>query len=140
MRKWLETLSPMDRDCVLQYEYLLGRKLTGCKEYKEIDGQVEDMILDYESRMDFFADYPELCKYRAGQDFIRGDRVRISGDSADLWIRQYNVRVDTEGTVWETPAPLAKKVMVAIDEIDGDRHVMRFVRRSLLKKITEEEI
>lgn len=139
MREWLEKLSQMDRDCVQQYEYLLGRKLSGYAEYKEIDGQVEDMVLDYECRLDFFTDYPELCKYRDGQDFVRGDRVRISGDCADLWIHQYNVRVDTEGTVWETPTPLAKKVMVAIDEIDGDRHVMRYIRRSMLKKITEEE-
>lgn len=139
MREWLEKLSQMDRDCVLQYEYLLGRKLTGQEEYRKIDAKVEDMVLDYDSRLDFFSDYPELCKYRAGQDFIRGDRVKISGDCSDLWIKDYAMRLCTEGTVWETPAPLDKKVMVMIDEIDHDRHVMCRVRRSLLIKIIEEE-
>lgn len=63
MRDWLSELDQIDRDCVHQYEYLLGRKLSGYEEYSEIDRQVDEMILDYSSRKDFFEDYPELKKY-----------------------------------------------------------------------------
>lgn len=58
----------------------------------------------------------------------RGQRVRLSGDSASLWIKDYNVRVDSFGTILETPGPRAKKVLVSIDHIDGDNGVIKYVR------------
>jgi hypothetical protein len=64
MRDWLKCLDELDRDCVHQYEYLLGRKLKDYNEYVEIDKQVDDMILDFESRKDFYKEYPELKKYK----------------------------------------------------------------------------
>ena len=64
MRDWLKPLEEIDRDCVHQYEYLLGRKLKGYDEYHEIDSQVDEMILEFESRKEFFECYPELKKYR----------------------------------------------------------------------------
>ena len=60
----------------------------------------------------------------------KGERVRLSGDAAELWIADYNVRVDSYATVMETPAPRAKKVLVTIDSIDGDSNVTTYVRRS----------
>ncbi len=63
MRQWLKKLDDLDCDCVLQYEYLLGRKLAGRDEYAEIDGQVDEMILEWTSRGAFFAAYPELKAY-----------------------------------------------------------------------------
>lgn len=54
----------------------------------------------------------------------------VSGDSADLWIQDYNVRVDTGATCEEDPPPYAKKVLVMLDSIDGDKNVLRYVRRN----------
>jgi hypothetical protein len=64
MRDWLKDLDEIDRDCVHQYEYLLGRKLKGYNEYVEIDKQVDEMVLEHESRKDFYKIYPELKKYK----------------------------------------------------------------------------
>ena len=67
-----------------------------------------------------------------------GDRVQISGDSADLWLSDYNVRVNTEGTVLETPAPNDKKVFVCIDSIDGDQNVYAYVRKSRIELLEHD--
>ena len=64
MREWVSQLDEIDRDCVHRYEYLLGRKLKGFKEYQEIDNYVEEMVLEYDSRKEFFEKYPELKLYR----------------------------------------------------------------------------
>lgn len=64
MRDWIKPLSEIDRDCVHAYEYILGRKLNGFDEYREIDCQVDEMVLDFSGRKDFFAYYPELKKYK----------------------------------------------------------------------------
>ena len=65
MRDWLKDVGDeLDLDCIYRYEYLLGRKLNGWDEYVEIDRQVDDMILDYTSRREFFKDYPDLKQYR----------------------------------------------------------------------------
>ena len=60
----------------------------------------------------------------------KGSKVRLSGDSADLWIADYNVRVDSLATVEEEPRKYAKKVLVTIDTIDGEGNVLAFVRRN----------
>lgn len=64
MRDWVRCLDDIDRDCVHQYEYLLGRKLKDYNEYCEIDGQVDEMILEFQSRKEFYEAYPKLKKYR----------------------------------------------------------------------------
>lgn len=64
MRDWLSSLDEIDRDCVHRYEYLLGRKLKDHNEYSEIDAQVDEMVLEFDSRKEFFEAYPELKKYR----------------------------------------------------------------------------
>lgn len=69
----------------------------------------------------------------------QGDRVWLSGDSAEFWIEDYNVRVTSGATVVETPKPTDKKVLVTIDTIDGDSNVTVFVRRTLLERIREEK-
>ena len=63
----------------------------------------------------------------------QGDRVYISGDSAELWIKDYNVRVSTNATVVDTPNKNAKKVLVTLDLIDGECNVCCRVRRSKIK-------
>ena len=60
----------------------------------------------------------------------RGERVWISGDSSELWIQDYNVRVDTGATVEEEPIPHAKKILLTLDQIDGDCHVLCYVRKT----------
>ena len=64
MRDWLKSAELIDRDCIHKYEYLLGRKLKGWSEYVEIDSQVDEMVLEFEGRKEFFEAYPELKKYR----------------------------------------------------------------------------
>lgn len=64
MRDWLKSKELIDRDCIHWYEYLLGRKLKGWDEYIEIDKQVDEMVLEFEGRREFFAAYPELKKYK----------------------------------------------------------------------------
>ena len=64
MRDWLKCVDEIDRDCIHRYEYLLGRKLKDYNEYSEIDGQLDEMILEFESRKEFYEVYPELNKYR----------------------------------------------------------------------------
>ena len=65
----------------------------------------------------------------------QGDRVLISGDSATLWIEDYNVRVYTMATVEESPTKRARKVLVTLDSIDGDTDVCCLVRKSKVKKV-----
>lgn len=64
MREWLKSTELIDRDCIHKYEYLLGRKLKDWDEYVEIDKQVDEMVLEFEGRKEFFEAYPELKKYR----------------------------------------------------------------------------
>lgn len=64
MRDWLKDVDEIDRDCIHRYEYLLGRKLKNYDEYSEIDGQVDEMILEFNGRKEFYEAYPELKKYR----------------------------------------------------------------------------
>lgn len=66
----------------------------------------------------------------------QGDRVYISGDSAELWIEDYNVRVSTNAIVVETPKKNAKKVLVTLDWIDGEPNVCCRVRRSKVQPIS----
>lgn len=65
-----------------------------------------------------------------------GDIVHVSGDSCDLWINDYNVRVDTDARVDEYPTPRAKKVRVTLFNIDGDSNVSAYVKRSALSLVT----
>ena len=80
------------------------------------------------------AEIAEMKKKNSPQ-LKTGDRVRISGDAAELWIPRYNVRVDSEATVMETPRPSNKKVLVTIDSIDHDSNVTVYVRKSGLRRV-----
>lgn len=60
----------------------------------------------------------------------QGDRVFVSGDPAELWIEDYDVRVSTMATVEETPSERARKVLLTLDLIDGDTNVCCLVRKS----------
>ena len=65
-----------------------------------------------------------------------GDRVRLSGDSCDLGIKDYNVRVDSEATVVVEPHDDDSKVLVNIDYIDGESNVWVSVKRDKLSVIS----
>lgn len=67
--------------------------------------------------------------------FRTGDRVCISGDTAELWIRDYNCRVVTEGTVEATPKKRDKKILITLDSIDGDSNVCAYVRKSKVRLV-----
>lgn len=68
----------------------------------------------------------------------KGDRVKIFGYTDELWIEDYHTSVSTEATVEETPSLYAKKVLVTLDEIDGDRNVCCLVRKSKIQSIENE--
>ena len=61
------------------------------------------------------------------------DRVVVSGDSADLWIKDYNIRVSTYGTVLEKTEAKDKKILVRLDSIDGENDVVCYVRKSHIR-------
>lgn len=63
----------------------------------------------------------------------QGDRIYINGDSTELWIKDYNVRVSTNATIEETLKKNAKKILVTLDWIDGEENVCCRVRRSKIK-------
>ena len=65
----------------------------------------------------------------------QGDRVYISGDSTELWIEDYNIRVSTNATLMETPKKYAKKVLVILDWLDGESNVCCRVRKSKIKSM-----
>jgi hypothetical protein len=65
----------------------------------------------------------------------QGDTVYICGDSSELWITDYNVRVSTNAVVEETPKKHARKVLVTLDRIDGEPNVCCLVRRSKIKLV-----
>lgn len=64
MREWLRNTEEIDKDCILQWEYLLNRKLNDFNEYHILDGMIDEMILEWRSRPEFFKQYPELERYK----------------------------------------------------------------------------
>ena len=71
------------------------------------------------------------------RNLTKGDKVLVEGDSAELWISDYNIRVSSYATVEQTPRVRDKKVLVTIDNIDGDSKVTVYVRRSRLCRVFE---
>lgn len=63
-----------------------------------------------------------------------GEVYHLSGDSKDLWIENYNCRVNTPCRVEAEPKANAKKVLVTLASIDGDVNVTTLVRKSKLIK------
>lgn len=61
-----------------------------------------------------------------------GDRVHLSGYSADLGVKGPNIYTDTDATVLATPMPYATKVLVGLDQIGADTRVVARVYRSRL--------
>ena len=92
MREWVWELDEIDRDCVFQYEQLLGRQLKDRAEYTEIDGQVDEMILEWDSRKEFFAAYPKLIKYAAIEAITPSVEKEEEGNFMEL-VRD-NVKVE----------------------------------------------
>lgn len=63
-------------------------------------------------------------------EFKTGQKVEIDGYTDELWIQDYHVRVCSEGVVVEDTKPYDKKVLITLDNIDGDRDVTVSVRKS----------
>lgn len=63
LRDWVEEADEIDKDCILHWEYLLGRKLVNYDEYSMIDSMIDEMVIEWEDRREFFEEYPELKKY-----------------------------------------------------------------------------
>lgn len=64
VRDWIYQGDEFDRECILKFEYILGRKLKDFEEYRNLDSRLDDMVIEYHGRKDFFADFPEMRKYR----------------------------------------------------------------------------
>lgn len=68
--------------------------------------------------------------------FIKGTKFYIDAYSDELWLEDYHVRVCCEATLLETPDTRAKKVLVNLDEIDGDHNVVcRINKRCLVNEV-----
>lgn len=66
-----------------------------------------------------------------GNIYFENQRVHVKGESSDLWIEDYpNVYVDTMATVYLCPEKSSKKVLLVLDEIDGEHAVCCYVRKS----------
>lgn len=63
-----------------------------------------------------------------------GAKFKIEGDSANLWLDGYNVRVCTIAEVIEKPNRTAKKVYVKLSDIDHESDVYIYIRKSALKE------
>lgn len=87
MRDWLKSLDEIDRDCVHQYESLLGRQLTGFEEYHTIDSQVDEMILEWDNREEFFKAYPDLEKYRKPSRRNKAPENSVKDAKRDRFVR-----------------------------------------------------
>ena len=72
MRDWLRCVDEIDKDCILQWEYLLDRKLNDYNEYDILDGMIDEMILEWKSRRKFFKKYPKLEKYKKTMIVCKG--------------------------------------------------------------------
>lgn len=63
-----------------------------------------------------------------------GDTIILSGDSAELGLDDYNVRVSTTALVLETPKATDRDVLVNIMEIDGDAYVTAYVHKDKIRE------
>lgn len=61
-----------------------------------------------------------------------GAIFHIEGDSRDMWLKDYNVRVSTNATVLEESYRKDKKVYVQLDNIDHDANVCVFINKKFL--------
>jgi meiotically up-regulated gene 157 (Mug157) protein len=63
-----------------------------------------------------------------------GAVFKIEGDSAAMWIKDYNVRVSTYAEVIKQPLNADKKVLVRLDYIDHDSNVFVYIKKDVLKE------
>ena len=126
---WPDAGGPMlllDKTCSME-------DLKACinRNYPDIDYDVLDVMVANDA-------YMVTVKKDAKNKYFplhEGDRIRLSGDSCDLGIKDYNVRVDSEATVVIEPHDDDSKVLVNIDYIDGESNVCVSVKRDKLSVI-----
>ncbi len=70
------------------------------------------------------------------KDVVRpeGAIFKIEGDSAAMWIKDYNVRVSTHAEVIKQPYNIDKKVLVRLDYIDHDSNVFVYIKKDALRR------
>lgn len=129
---WPDAGGPMlllDKTCSME-------DLKACidRNYPDIDYDVLDVMVANDA-------YTVTVKKDAKNKYFplhEGDRVRLSGDSCSLGIKDYNVRVDSEATVVVEPHDDDSKVLVNIDYIDGESNVCVSVKRDKLSVINAD--
>lgn len=72
-------------------------------------------------------------KNRNYTEWPAGARIRISTDSAELGIKDYNVRIDTDAVLLDPAYPEDNVVLATLDEIDGDHNVTLWVPRDKVR-------
>ena len=70
----------------------------------------------------------------------KGTKVWIKGHTKDLWIENYNCKVETWGVLLEDIKKDAKKVSVRLNTIAGQYNVKTEVRISKLKELNQETL
>lgn len=63
-------------------------------------------------------------------EFKAGQKVEVDGYTDELWIQDYHVRVCSKGVVVEDTKTYDKKVLITLDDIDGDSNVTVSIRKS----------
>lgn len=64
-----------------------------------------------------------------------GSVFKVKGDSSEMWIQDYNVRVCTHAEVLEQTLTTDKKVLVCLNDIDHDTMVAVRIRKTALKEV-----
>ncbi len=65
--------------------------------------------------------------------FKKGDIVKIEGD---IEFDDYEVRVCTNGVVIDNQVEDEQQILVAVDEIDGDRNVNVYVDTDVIRLVS----
>ena len=75
-----------------------------------------------------------MIKFRNDYRYPVGAKFHVEGDSKDMWIHDYNVRVCTTATVEYQPRTTDRKVFVYLEDIDGDKNVWTRIKKETLKE------
>ena len=103
-REWIYEGDEFDRECILKFEYILGRKLKDFKEYENLDSYLDGMVIEYAGRKDFFADYPDMRKYKT--EFCLEEKKR-----------KVNVDIFNPPTVLK--AGMCKTIIIKAESLNG---------------------
>lgn len=66
-------------------------------------------------------------------ELIKGLRVYVEGDAAEICTADYTARVSSWATVTDEPDPSDDYVRLSIDKIGSDRNAVVYVKKSCVR-------